>query len=149
MSNDEKSQADQEEELLNEASSTLLGDVMSIVLNQVKALPKSWQELSEAEQNDYLDSIREQSMEAIEQVVYTLNANSYTTVNAIVESVTFKGGVKAVLITDKHNNPAVHDLAESESKPVKILIPDLERFEADGSTAPVADADQSSLDLDQ
>lgn len=51
------------------AENTLLGDLMRCVIEQIKVLPKPWDALSEAEQQDYLDRIEVQVADAVRQAV--------------------------------------------------------------------------------
>ena len=94
---------------------------MACVKEQVKALPRSWQELNESQQRDYLYRIEVQCRDAVRQAIAIIMAQDMITVNAMVESVTFKDGVKAVLKLTRGAD-GCHELADSEGAVVKIVI---------------------------
>jgi len=100
-----------------------LGDMVKAVLDQVKSMQKPWQELSETEQGEYLYRIKQECHSVLTQVADHVATNGQTALKAKVESVTFKGGVKAALEIPNHQE-AKHDLADAVGTDVIIVISD-------------------------
>lgn len=128
-------------------AATMLGDLMKIVIDQVKAIQKPWEELSEGEQANYLDSIEFQCKRLINAAVDIIASDNMVTLTGEIDKVVFKDGVTATLKIGK-GDPAVLDLAQAQGQMVKIVVLDTEQYEADGSTMPEADQDQPGLELD-
>ena len=74
------------------SENTLLGDLMKCVIEQIKVLPKPWDALSEAEQQDYLDRVELQVSEAVRKTVAIVTSKEMINVPATIDSVTFKDG---------------------------------------------------------
>lgn len=127
------------------AESTMLGDMMNCVLNQVKAIPKPWEKLGEAEQADYLDSIEAQMRNAVRQAVHIINAQERIVIPAMVDKVTFKDGVQAVLQLPKGADGR-HELSDAEGHLVQILILDTSGIGEDEGK-PQPEKDQKTLPL--
>lgn len=124
---------------------TLVGDIQRVALDIVKALPTGWQQLSEEQQERWLNYLDQQTKAAAKRVVTMVAGNGGTVVRAKLDSVTFKGGVKAVL---KVPEAAEHvlELAEAEGGNVAIVISDYSWTESE-SGKPQADPDQPELDV--
>lgn len=129
--------------LINVAEETMLGDLMNCIKEQVKALPKPWQQLSESQQYDYLDRIEQQCRAAVTQAVNIIMSQGKVTVEAIVEQVTFKDGVKVVMKMMK-GTTGVHDLADSEGQAVLIIVANTDHLTRENGK-PVPDKDQPPL----
>lgn len=125
---------------------TLLGDLMKTVVEQIKALPKAWDAISEADQEAYLDRIQLQCAEAARQAVQIIASRSFINVPAVVESVTFKDGAKAVL-KPLELNQDTFTLAEAAGSVVSIIIPDTEDLLESEEGKPQAEPDQRGMDL--
>lgn len=128
------------------AQATMLGDLMHVVLDCAKALPKPWQQLSEHEQDTWLRSIDKQCKSAIAQCVTLVAGGNHIAMPATLDSVTFKGGVKASLTIDKHSQNRI-DLADAAGKIVQLVIFDPAELTGEKGK-PAATKDQKSLPLD-
>lgn len=128
------------------AEATMAGDLMAVVVGEIQALPKPWPQLSEREQWQALDRIRNGVDATIAAAVNILATRGFDSVAASVESVTFKGGVKAVLTLTR--NSGAHELADNEGRQVCIVFADPQDF-AGRENAPKATRSQGELPLDQ
>lgn len=125
---------------------TMLGDLMNIVVEQLKVLPKPWESLSEDGQRAFLDRIELQCAEAIRQAVRIISSRGMTNVPATVDSVTFKDGVKAVLKLVSLTDGAI-ELAKAEGHIVSIIIPEADHLAESTAGKPEAEPDQRAMKL--
>lgn len=127
------------------AETTMLGDLMQCVVEQLKVLPKAWQAMSEREQQETLDRIELQIADAVRQVVRIVSSHGQINVPAKIESVTFKDGCKVVLKAVGGIENTIH-LAEAEGHLVSVIIPETEMLLGDEGK-PKAEPDQRGMDL--
>lgn len=136
--------AEPTETTIDIARETMLGDLMNVVLDQVKSAKDVWQKLGERDQEDMLTRIQLGCANAVNKAISFIAVNGNTDyVMADVESVTFKDGVKAVLKIP-YRTVGAHALADCEGRKVMIVMPDPEEF-GNTDTAPKAEADQPDL----
>ncbi|MDP1931946.1 MAG: hypothetical protein Q8L60_10860 [Gammaproteobacteria bacterium] len=127
------------------AETTMLGDLMKCVVEQLKVLPKAWQAMSEQEQQETLDRIELQTADAVRQAVRIISSHGQINVPAKIESVTYKDGCKVVLKAVGGIANTIH-LAEAEGQIVAVIIPETENLLGDEGK-PEADPDQRGLEL--
>ena len=138
---------------VNVAAETMLADLMSAVVDELKLLPDCWQKLSEKKQDDALYRIEHRLRANISMAVSIIAADGRAVIDADVEQVVFKDGIKCVLKLGM-SNPARHDLADAVGHPVLIVVGDdkqfmggeLPRAEPDQSDLPIADAGETAAD---
>ncbi len=136
--------SDTAESTLELAKETLLGDLMNVVLEEIKAAPDVWQKMSESHQTLVIERIQNRCHSAVNQVVSIVATNGNTDYAMCdVESVTFKDGVKAVLKMPIRTEGA-HALADCEGRKVMVVMPDPEEF-GNTDSAPTPDPDQPDL----
>jgi len=126
------------------AEETMMGDLVSCVIEEMKVLPRSWQELSEGGQDEVIERVQKQVMKATVQAIHILNALDTPTVHAKVESVTFKSGIKAVLQV-AHDAERRHELADSEGAQVLVVLLSSAEIAGNENGIPKADLDQPFL----
>lgn len=139
-------QEQQDQEATKIAAATMHGDLMAIVIDEMKALPDVWQKLGESEQRDLIGRVRERTRHAIEDCVRIVATQGFTRIKASVESVTVKDGIKAQFALSKFD-AARHDLIDAQGSTVFIVLADPEAF-AGGTEKVKADPDQGALVLD-
>lgn len=128
------------------AASTMLGDLMTLVLDELKAAPDVWQKLGEVDQDAIIDRVRRRCESAVEDCVRIIATQGFARIRASVESVTVKDGIKAVVALSKHDANR-HELVDAQGSSVFIVLADVEQFS--GGTAGIkAEPDQGSLTLD-
>lgn len=124
------------------AAETMLGDLMSLVVDELKAAPDAWQKMSERKQSDVLYRVENRCRDAVEKCVDIIAAQGNVFVNAVVSQVVFKEGVKIELKTPVITE-ATHELAECAGKVVKIVILDQGEFTENEAGKPKAEPDQA------
>lgn len=127
------------------AKETMLGDLMKCLVEQIKVCPKSWQQMSEQEQQEALDRMELQVSDAVRQVVNIVLSENKIAVVAKIESVTYKDGCKVVLKALGEIANTIH-LAEAEGQIVNIIIPQTDDM-LNGDGKPKAEPDQRGLEL--
>lgn len=103
------------------AEETLLGDLMKVVLDEIKAAPKAWDQMSEQEQDSMIDRVERRCRSAARTAADLINSNGRTHVRARVDYVKFKDG-EAIAVF-KGFGLGFHTIAEA-SEPVLIILPE-------------------------
>lgn len=124
---------------------TILGDFMQWMVMQFRDLPKPWDAMSEREQENWLDRCEAQASEVIRQVITIVANRGFDNAGALVESVTFKDGVKAVLKLHSKTEGA-HALADREGGYCVLVMADPEEF-FNSEGVPKPEPDQRGLDM--
>lgn len=126
---------------------TMIGDLMDLVLTELRLVEKPWQQLSEDQQAEILYRAERRVKAATRKAIDILAAGDTLSVKAEVESVTFKDGAKAVL---KCVGPTTgfHDLADctKEGTHVLVVVPDDAVLHQEHDHQ--ADPDQGTMPLD-
>lgn len=140
-------QAEYEVSVIEVAESTMLGDLMSLVVDELKAAPDVWQKLPQHKQQDVIWRVESQVKGAIRQVVNIIAANGRDAIPAELGKISIdKGKAKAELLPHiRNDSEALSDLAAAQGMVVYIVIPyDVaNRVGEDGK--PLAEPDQPSL----
>lgn len=125
---------------------TLLGDLLQLIIDEIKAAPDVWQKMSQDQQDDMIDRAKRRLTTAVEQSVTHIVAAGRPVITADVDSVTFKDGIKAVLKVSQ-SNPLRHELADATGLQVLVVVTDIKRFSG-GTEGVKSDDDQPGLPLD-
>jgi hypothetical protein len=118
-------------------------NLLKALITQVEKLPKPWQQLSASEQERVIFHLREGVESSVRSIVKTIASGDFMNIPAAVESVTFKGGVKAVVKLAKGTDGA-HSLADCEGRQVLIVIASPDEY-IEGIENVKAKADQAEL----
>jgi len=138
----------EQNEAVDVAEETFIGDLVSMAVTEIKNMPKSWQELSEDEQGEVIERLQNRAKSAAGQAINIIASNNRPTVLANIESITFKAGIKAVLQVSPQAAHR-HELADAEGCQVMLVIPHTEQMTENGEGMPEADKDQPELGLDE
>lgn len=123
---------------------TMLGDLMRVVVDELKAAPGAWHEMTEGEQEAAIERIERRCGQAITDAARIIATEGRPAIQAQVESVAFKNGVKAVIVLP--NGPGAHALADATKSNVLIVFPGAESMM--GGERVAADPQQPPLNLD-
>ena len=136
------------------ADNHLGAQLLSALLDEIKAIPDVWQKLPKLEQDDILDRLRERVAYEVQQAAFALASNEATYLVAHLEQVTFKAGVEAKLKIHP-GSPHRLDLADSTGQSVLIVLADAEEYvggmdefkgEADQPDLPIEEGEGGTLD---
>lgn len=136
-----------DQDVIEIAESTMLGDLMALCVDEMKAMPDVWQKLPEETQRDLIERTRRRVTDAIAQAVKIVASGDQKTIVATVEKVEFKDGVKATLSMSRYSQ-SVHDLADATGGTVLIVLEETEGYQG-GSEQVQSDPDQPGLGLDE
>ena len=126
------------------AQETMIGDLTSAILDELKAMPEVWQKLSEAKQAEVIERASARVVHNVTQAIHILASQDRPTIRASLEQITVKNGVKAVLALSK-KDPAFHDLADATGEEILVVLPHIEEY-AGQDPGVKADPDQRGLD---
>lgn len=124
------------------AAQTMLGDLVTLVIDEMKAAPDVWQKLSERQQDDVIYRARCRCEDAVRQAVHFIYSEGRTVITADLEQLTAKDGIKAVLTLNRHDENR-HELLDSVGKPVLVIVGDASEFT--GGQIPKPDPQQPEL----
>ncbi|WLD56907.1 hypothetical protein NFC81_09200 [Salinispirillum sp. LH 10-3-1] len=145
MPPDEESLDDDDSTSSIVAAETLYGDLVRIVLDEIKHAPRVWQKMTEDQQSHVIDRVHQRCNDAASKAILAAFSGSYQSVGALVEQVVFKDGIKCVLKIAPHAQGR-HELADREGFNVVLLLMDPSEFGAD-EPPPEPEPDQRGLAL--
>lgn len=127
------------------ARSTMIGDLVQAVIDEMKAAPTVWQKMDEISQQDVIDRVRRRVAYNVTQAIHIIASDERPTIVANLEQITVKNGVKAVMQLSK-KDPSFHDLADATGEDLLIVLPHVEQYtgqevsiEADPDQPPLLD----------
>jgi hypothetical protein len=127
------------------AAETMLGDLMKVCIDELKAAKDVWQKLPQFDQDYAIERIERRCKDAVEQAVRILASEARASILATLESVTAKDQIKAVLTLSK-GDPQRHGLLDACGQPVLIVLASTEQFEG-GRDQVKSEPDQAPLPL--
>lgn len=126
------------------ASDTLVGDMRDALLDRIRNMKKPWQQMTESEQQDVVLHMSDIAKHLTRRAVELIAQNGRETINATVESVTVKGGLKVVVKAHK-TRETVAALSDAEGHPILLVAASSLAF--DGERGPAeTDPDQGDLE---
>lgn len=120
----------------------MFGDLLKFMVGEIKLLSVPWATLPEKEQQKVIDRITERTEKTVKECVRIIAGKARPTVQADIESVMFKDGVKVTLTFSKSAGDR-HAIADAAGGSVLLILPDYEPVL--GGDAPKADKDQPAL----
>lgn len=123
----------------------LFGELLNAATKQLRSLDKPWLKLPKEQQEKLLRSVQDDVSIAVKRAVEIIASDDRTRFRAVVEQVTFKDGVKAVLTMG--NTEASHELADTAGHTVLVVIEDPSRYTLPGENSPKSDDDQRTLSV--
>ena len=128
---------------------TLAGDLRDFVLDLLRTLPKTWAQMSEAEQTARAYAVSNACRKVVRDAVALLETDERTTIECLLEEVGFKPkGIVAKLGLTYADPNTRHALVDAQGKEILIVVADAAQYM--GERAPAAiDKQQPELALDQ
>lgn len=128
------------------SAQTMLGDLMNTVIDELKAAPRVWQEMSEQQQDDVLQRIELRCKDAVRQCVQIIAAEGQIRIPVTIKQTTIKDGV-VCQVEFIHSNHVV-DMIEAQTKTGMLVLVNSDNFLNEDSK-PKAEPDQKAMDLDE
>lgn len=142
----ENTENPQNDEVIELAAETMTGDLVSFIIDELKAAPDCWQKLNEGQQDDVIWRAKQRVNARVQEAVKIIASDGRKTITSTLEQITAKDGIKAVCVLGKHD-PNRHDLLDAVGKAVLIVVADAEQYQ--GGETPKAEADQRELLSDE
>jgi hypothetical protein len=120
-------QEQQETPRVEIAQETMHGDLMALVIDELKAAPRTWHELGEDEQDEIIDRVKRRVGEAIEDCVRMIATAGFTRIPATLDAVQVKDGIKVTLSLSQHH-AGRHDLVDAQGSTVCIVLANVDQF---------------------
>jgi hypothetical protein len=124
---------------LEVAAETLLGDLIGGALEELRVLPQVWAKLPEVEQAIVIDRLTRKFQTAVKQAIPIIASRNTEHLDATVESVTCKNGLKAVLKMSSQN-PARHALIDHVGEQVLLVVGLVSETRAFGTVSKTRDS---------
>lgn len=128
------------------ASSTMKGDLLALVIEEVRKLKKPYIDLTEHQQESFIELIEARIAHAVKRAITLIAANGRASVKGKIDSCTIKEQVKVVLLVPI-SNPDRHAIIDSTGDEVLLVLPDFSAHLGGERPAPDA-ADQAALPLE-
>lgn len=138
--------APQNPRVLEFAREELAGKLKAMLVGLLESFKTPWNMTSEKNQAIALAKMEEVIDQQVRRAVMVIATERTPSLSATVESVTFKDGIKAVLMLDRHAEGR-HDLADAEGTTVLIVMANPEQFTG-GMEKTGAAPDQAALGLE-
>ncbi len=135
------------EDTLILSRNTLGKDLMGFCIQEFKAMPKVWQQMSKYEQDDVIDRLRDRVENIARQVVGIIVSDGAVSVIADIEGVAIKDDIKVTMKVSRGNpTDAKQALFDSCNQPCRIILAAAEQYTG-GMHEVVGEEDQRSLEL--
>lgn len=137
---------EEETQFMEMAEDTMIGALMDVGLQEIKALPKSWPELSENGQDLVITRLENAVRISVRKAIRILVNRDMPTVVAQVEGITRKADIKATLKIDR---TGFHELGDRVGSYVTIILADAAEYdEQPHSHEPEPDQGQLDVSVD-
>ncbi|MCP5197683.1 MAG: hypothetical protein H6974_13005 [Gammaproteobacteria bacterium] len=130
------------DETLELTKNRMCADLIDAVLTEIQQQQRPWPQLSKSAQQDLIDRISNRCTHLVQEAIHLIAADQRPCLVASLESVTAKGGIKAVLKIAEHV-PERYALLDSVSDQVLVILGGSDFTGAPPKTQ--AEADQRGL----
>lgn len=120
-------------------------DLLNALVQEVKLLPDVWVKMPKAKQDDVIERLRKRVIHNVQMATHLIASDGRICVQAELEQITVKDGIKGVLIMSK-NDPHRHLIMDAQGKTVLIALADAEDHMGD-IAAVLGEEDQRTMDL--
>lgn len=120
-------------------------DLLSALLTEFRLLPKPWEQLTKAKQDDIIERLRDRVASNVKMAVHLLSSQGRTVVVGDLEQITIKDGAKAV-IKIARSAESLHDLYDAQGKAVLVIVSDATENTV-GMDGVTGEEDQRAMDL--
>lgn len=114
-------------ELIELTADTLGRDLLNTVIDELHKAKFAWAELSELQQNQSIDRLRQQCRNIISSGLNVLFRGAYPACEATLDSITVKGGLQVKLKIAKGARNW-HDVIDAEGAKVLLVIADPDQY---------------------
>jgi hypothetical protein len=109
------------DEIIGMTSETVAGDLIGMLVGELKLLPDIWPKIGPDEQDDIIERVRKRVTASVRQAVHLMAGDGRVTVVGDLKKITFADKVEAVFALGK-NDPAAIDLTTCTGQPCLIVV---------------------------
>lgn len=120
-------------------------DLLSALLAEIRLLPKPWDQIAKAKQDDIIDRLRARVETNVKMAVHLLSSQGRTVVVGDLEQITIKDGAKAVIKIGR-SAESLHELYDAQGKAVLVIVSDAGEHTG-GMDGITGEEDQRAMDL--
>lgn len=136
----------EEKDIIGMTAETIGLDLLSAMIDEIKAMPDVWQKLPQIQQDDVIERLTKRIEDNVRQAVHIIASEDQVTVVADIESVAIKDGIKATLkIHAGNSQSAKEQLFNSVRRACMVVVTDAGDFTR-GMSEVKSDADQPQLE---
>ena len=99
-------------------------DLLQALLTEIKLLPKPWEALTKAKQDDIIDRLRSRVEHNVKMAIHILAADGRTIVVGELDQITIKNGIK-VVVTVGAKQENLHEMYDATGKSVLMIVSDV------------------------
>lgn len=121
----EAAKIEEPESLLD--SSTLLGDLRDALLDRLRAMPKPWTVMSQAEQQDLIEGCTRVANHLVREATRLIAANGFPVISGKLVKAQVKDGMQLQIDVSRHD-PARLTAIDSVDRPVLLVIAEPDMF---------------------
>lgn len=104
-------------------------DLMSLVLQELKALPDVWQKLPEWQQGEVIGRARERVKKAVQNAVFTISSNGGVRVVADLDGVAIKNDIKATFVVSRANDhESLQALYDAQGEACLLIVASADEY---------------------
>jgi len=143
--NENQTPATEEKDIREMTADSIGRDILQALVQEIKLMPKSWAELSQAKQDEVIDRLRNRVDYNVKMAVHLIASDNRTTVIGDLESITNKDGIKCTFKVSG-NAGGRHELFDSVGKACLLVVADADEF-VGGMNDVKGESDQRAMDL--
>lgn len=103
---------------------TIGADLLQSMLTEIRLLPKPWEALTKAKQDEIIDRLRNRVEDNVKMAIHILAADGRTIVVGELDQITIKNGIK-VVVTVGAKQENLHEMYDATGKSVLMIVSDV------------------------
>jgi len=103
---------------------TIGADLLQSMLTEIRLLPKPWEALTKAKQDEIIDRLRNRVEHNVKMAIHILAADGRTIVVGELDQITIKNGIK-VVVTVGAKQENLHEMYDATGKSVLMIVSDV------------------------
>lgn len=128
---------------------TIGKDILAALVTEVKLLPDVWPKMNKKKQDDVIDRLRKCVEHGVSMAVHIIASDDRTVVAGVLEKVTIKGSVEAVIKFGQHagNLDGLYQVASGEDSKEVLVVVANPNVHTGGMDEIQGEDDQRNIDL--
>lgn len=127
------------------ADTTMCGDLLGALIDEIRTMPDVWQKTSEEKQAQIIERLTRRVESAVKTAVHIIASDGKPQIEVTLEGVTVKDKIKAALIIP-NGSALLHDLIDSQGEQILVVLPRTSQY-LGGTGGIKPDKDQPEIPL--